>query len=189
MHFHILFLGLIFLFACSEGAEVKSELWNNGQGFKVDNGIMFKDKVPFTGEIVKMYENGKVHSKTNYVNGQMHGVSDSWYADGHLLESRHYTKGYKTGIHKGWWQNSKKKFIYSFNDTGQYEGELLEWTETGQPYKIMNYKNGKEAGHQRIWDEEGNIKSNYTAINGDRYGLVNMKNCYTVDNESNEIKM
>jgi len=163
--------------------------WDGEIGFSIENGIVSKNGNLFSGELIKKYENGTIQSKAYYTRGKLNGIFESWYLDGTLFENRMYTNGVKTGRHKGWWSNSKPKFSYNFNAKGQYEGELLEWSESGKRFKIMNFENGKEAGHQRIWDDKGNIKCNYTAINGDRFGLVNMKNCYSVDNENSEIKM
>lgn len=182
------FLGLLLLYSCSTST-LESYVWENGKDFNIENGIIFKQGKLFSGELIKKYENGAIHSRSEYVDGQLNGIFQSWHINGNLIEFREYTKGVKTGIHKGWWSNSKPKFVYNFNNQGQYEGELLEWTKLGGTYKIMNFNSGKEVGHQRIWDEDGNIKCNYTAINGDRFGLVNMKNCYSVNNENGEIEM
>jgi antitoxin component YwqK of YwqJK toxin-antitoxin module len=182
------FAGILLLCSCSTNT-LESFDWENGKGFNVENGIISRNDKLFSGELIKKYENGIIHSKAEYTDGKLNGQFESWSSNGNLIESRFYTKGVKTGFHKGWWSNSKPKFTYSFNDQGQYEGQLLEWSESGRQFKIMNFKNGKEAGHQRIWDEDGNIKCNYTAINGDRFGLVNMKNCYSVDNENSKINM
>jgi len=179
---------MLFLWSCST-TTLDSYTWENGKSFSVENGVVSKEGVLFSGTIIKKFKNGNIQSKAQYLNGKLNGTLESWYLDGDLSENRSYSNGIKTGVHKGWWSNSKPKFIYNFNTAGQYEGELLEWTKLGGTYKIMNFNNGKEAGHQRIWDEKGNIKCNYTAINGDRFGLVNMKSCYTVDNENSEVKM
>ena len=185
----IVYFTLLILNSCSFKSDINSVNWDNGTNFTIVNGLMLENSELFTGEILKMYDNQTIQSKTHFVAGKKHGSFNTWHSNGDIFESREYAHGFKIGIHQGWWPNSKQKFIYNFNELGQYEGELLEWSITGQSIKIMNYKNGKEAGHQRIWDSEGIIKSNYTAINGDRFGLVNMKNCYSVDNETNEVSM
>jgi antitoxin component YwqK of YwqJK toxin-antitoxin module len=179
---------MLLLYSCSTNT-LESFDWENGKNFSVENGIISRNDKLFSGELIKKYENGTIHSKAEYTDGKLNGRIETWSSNGDLIESRLFTEGIKTGIHKGWWLNSQPKFEYNFNNQGQYEGELLEWLESGRQFKIMNFKNGKEAGHQRIWDEDGNIKCNYTAINGDRFGLVNMKNCYSVDNDNSKINM
>ena len=77
--------------------------------------------------------------------------------------------------------------IYQFNNKGQYEGDIRDWFENGLPYRKMNYVNGKEVGSQKIWNNEGKIMGNYSVVNGERFGLVNFKNCYTVINSKNQV--
>jgi antitoxin component YwqK of YwqJK toxin-antitoxin module len=52
----------------------------------------------------------------------------------------------------------------------------------------FNYKNGKETGSQRLWKPDGSIKANYEVVNGERFGLIGLKKCYTVTVDKNEIK-
>jgi antitoxin component YwqK of YwqJK toxin-antitoxin module len=179
---------MLLLYSCSTNT-LESFDWENGKGFNVENGIISRNDKLFSGELIKKYENGTIQSKAEYTDGKLNGNFESWYSNGNIFENRLYSAGIKVGLHKGRWSNSQPKFEYNFNNQGQYEGELLEWLESGIPFKVMNFEKGKEAGHQRIWDEKGNIKCNYTAINGDRFGLVNMKNCYSVDNENSKINM
>jgi antitoxin component YwqK of YwqJK toxin-antitoxin module len=47
--------------------------------------------------------------------------------------------------------------------------------------------NGKEEGTQKAFKSDGRIKANYTVINGERFGLIGMKRCFTVDNEESQI--
>ena len=44
----------------------------------------------------------------------------------------------------------------------------------------FNYINGKEAGKQLLLKSNGNIKANYEVVNGERFGLIGLKKCYTV---------
>jgi antitoxin component YwqK of YwqJK toxin-antitoxin module len=143
-------------------------------------------KVDFTGR----YETINGSSITNtcdYLNGIKHGNYKSWYPSGEPFENRYYMNGNKVGVHTAYWANGNRKFIYVFNVAGEYHGELLEWYESGQLYRKFHYTNGKEDGTQEAWKSDGRIKANYTVINGERYGLVGMKRCFTVDNEESEI--
>jgi antitoxin component YwqK of YwqJK toxin-antitoxin module len=57
------------------------------------------------------------------------------------------------------------------------EGELKEWTESGQLFHLAHYKNGQEDGVQKMWHANGKIRSNFVLIQGRRYGLLGTKNC------------
>jgi len=54
---------------------------------------------------------------------------------------------------------------------GNPEGKLISY---------HNFKNGYEEGSQKVWYDNGKIKSNYTIKNGRRYGLLGTKNCINV---------
>ena len=61
-----------------------------------------------------------------------------------------------------------------------YHGTLKEWTKSGQIIKSLNYINGQEFGHQQLWYDNGEIRSNYIIKNNRRYGLLGTKNCVNV---------
>ena len=132
-------MGILCMNSCSHNSEVDSVVWNNGKEFIFENGFMYHHQELFSGEIVKFYLGNKTKSKTNYADGKVHGNFESWYVDGSIFEQRFFMNGLKIGVHQGWWSNGKKKFIYHFNVQGQYQGELKEWRESGEPFKVMNY--------------------------------------------------
>ena len=55
-----------------------------------------EDKV-FTGEVSKLYENGKTNYTINYVDGILNGESKEWDTDGNLVEEGSYKNGKKDG--------------------------------------------------------------------------------------------
>ena len=42
-------------------------------------------------------------------------------------------------------------------------------------HKIFNYVNGYESGSQKLWFNNGEVKSNYVIKNNRRYGLLGLK--------------
>ena len=69
---------------------------------------------------------------------------------------------------------------YVFDNNGRYNGKVEEWYVNGQKLREFNYTEGLENGKQKLWDLDGNIKANYEVINGERYGLIGLKKCFTV---------
>lgn len=61
-----------------------------------------------------------------------------------------------------------------------YDGEYRTWYETGAPYELRHYVNGREEGLQQSWTESGELYLNYEARSGRRFGLVNASPCNTV---------
>ena len=158
------------------------------ENLKLDNGILFYNETPFDGVLVAYYEAEKLKSKIEYVNGKKHGYEKQWYRNGDKLIERFYKEGFKTGIHKSWWADGTKKFEYEFNEKGEFHGVVKEWYKSGQIFRDFNYAEGKELRSQRMWKNDGTLKANYEVVNGERFGLIGLKKCYTVTVDSVEVK-
>lgn len=155
---------------------------------KLENGVLFYNDQPFIGLLQSFYPDKALKSEIQYSKGKKHGYEKHWYRDGSKSEERFYNEGMKSGVHKSWWPKGNLKFEYHFNTTGAYHGSVKEWYKNGQIFKAFNYNQGKEVGKQRLWKINGNIRANYEVINGERFGLIGLKKCYTVTEDSNTIK-
>ncbi len=158
------------------------------KAFNLDNGVLKFEDSPFTGKLVSHFQNGQIQSEIFYTEGRKQGSEKQWFQDGALALERFYNQGVKVGIHKAWWQNGAQKFVYTFNNKGEFHGNVKEWYADGKRSMDFNYKNGKESGSQKLWKIDGSIKSNYEVIDGERFGLVGLKKCFTVTKDSDEIK-
>ena len=86
-------------------------------------------------------------------------------------------------------KNSKSNTDFSiFNEKGEFHGVVKEWYKSGQIFRDFNYAEGKELGSQRMWKNDGTLKANYEVVNGERFGLIGLKKCYTVTVDSVEVK-
>lgn len=139
-------------------------------------GITTINEVPATGIIYSLDGLQDTLYAACYRNGKLHGWSREFYAENKLKSLRYYVDGWKNGIHKGWFENGKQHFIYSFRDD-MFHGNQLEWLSSGMMYADLNYENGQEDGSQRVWYPNGKIKTNYIIQNNRRYGLLGTKNC------------
>lgn len=155
---------------------------------KLENGILFYKENPFKGTLVSYYEVEKLKSQVEYIDGKKHGSEKQWYANGDKLIERFYKEGFKTDIHKSWWEDGTQKFEYHFNKKGEFHGFVKEWYKSGQIFRDFNYVAGKELGSQRLWKDNGSIKANYEVVNGERFGLIGLKKCYTVTVNEDEIE-
>lgn len=144
--------------------------------------------IPYSGYIVANYDAKRLKSKTRYIEGKKDGLETYWYINDSIATLRYYTNGIKTKTHKAYWENGSPKFVYHFNDKGQYNGNVKEWYKTGTLFRDFNYLNGKEAGSQKLWYSDNKIKANYEVVNGERFGLIGLKKCYTVTVGSDEVK-
>ena len=185
-----LYIAIVYalIFSCNTLSSKKLTVKILNENLKLDNGILFYNETPFDGVLVAYSEAEKLKSKIEYVNGKKHGYEKQWYRNGDKLIERFYKEGFKTGIHKSWWADGTKKFEYEFNEKGEFHGIVKEWYKSGQIFRDFNYAEGKELGSQRMWKNDGTLKANYEVVNGERFGLIGLKKCYTVTVDSVEVK-
>ena len=147
--------------------------------FVIKNGFLFLNKKKYSGKLNRYDSVNLTYTITKYCRGKKNGKEIVKYENNTVAEERFYTKGVKTGIHRGWWRNGLQKFEYHFNASGIYNGKVKEWYFNGQKASIFNFVNGKEDGCQRSWGFNGEIKANYSVKDGQRYGMIGRKECYT----------
>ena len=189
MKFRILHICIIYLIIFNCNTSPTSQIIDAlDVSLKLDNGVLFYKEVPFSGVLVTYYETKKSKSKIEYVDGKKHGYEKQWDVTGFRYIERFYNEGFKTGIHKSWWDDGTKKFEYHFNKKGEFHGIVKEWYKSGQIFRDFNYFAGKELGRQRMWKYDGTIKANYEVVNRDRFGLIGLKKCYTVTVNKDEIE-
>lgn len=149
--------------------------------FELINGVLLFNKMPYSGILNEHYIEGKLKTQSQYFEGKREGYYNGWYANENKWFERKYTKGIKIGTHLGWYINKIKMFEYHFNMKGAYHGTVKEWYKNKQLLKIFNYVEGKEEGSQKMWRENGKIKANFVVKNGERFGLIGLKKCYSVN--------
>jgi len=181
-------LSLIVLISCSKKQEDHGVLLYDTSVFKLVNGDLFYKNELFTGTLIKTHDISNSKTTSTYVKGKKHGEELKYFNTEVLIEQRFYTKGYKSGIHRGWWKNGNKRFEYHFNDKGEYNGEVKEWYQNKQKMKAFHFKNGKEEGTQQLWRSDGKIRANFVTKEGERYGLIGLKKCYTVNTINEDYK-
>ncbi|CAZ97394.1 hypothetical protein Q4603_20625 [Zobellia galactanivorans] len=181
----ILFCLYFCLFSCSREDLVVDKA---SAELELVNGVLYYQGKPFNGLLVSKYDASTFKMKSEYVEGRKQGYEKQWYPNGQLSQSRMYSEGIKTGKHLAWWEDGTPKFIYRFNEKGEYDGNRKEWYRNGNLILDFNYSNGKEAGSQRMWTDNGKIRANYTVKNGDRFGLIGLKKCYNVNADLNELQ-
>ena len=129
--------------------------------FKLANGVLLFDDVPYTGYVNEFYENEKLKSKSQYFEGKRQGYFNGWYSSGNKWFERFYNNGMKVGVHLGWYDSKLKKFEYHFNNYGSYEGSVKEWHSNGNLAKHFNFKKGKERGSQKNVETKRKYQSQF----------------------------
>jgi antitoxin component YwqK of YwqJK toxin-antitoxin module len=173
-------LWLLALISCSDAKEKTRLVDQRKVSVKHSGGVAYVNDSIFTGTLFSLYPDLKDTLEfSSFVNGREHGICRQFYPNGVLKEVRYFKNGKKQGEYKGWWEDRSKKFVFQFADD-EYNGTCYEWADNGQLIHEANYIAGHEAGEQRAWYTNGKVRSNYTIINGRRYGLLGTKNCKNV---------
>lgn len=156
------------------------KLSSNDTNFTQQNGIIFHAQRPYTGYIFSLFPNQKDTAEIKgFLNGREHGVWKKFYPNRALQEMRVYCNGKKVEKYNAYWENGAKKLAYNFKND-EYEGLCQEWNRDGILIKSMHYHKGYEQGEQKMFFDDGKIRSNYIIANGRRYGLLGTKNCSNV---------
>lgn len=172
----------IYLGGCSSTPRQSISRMVNSDSIAIytQTGITYVNDTPFSGKVITYYLNTKDTAEIRmYKNGKEDGRWTQYYPNQHLKAVRFFSNGNKTGNYSAWWPNGVKQLNYTFRNN-EYEGTCTEWDAQGQKIKEMNYQQGHEEGAQQAWYADGNIKFNYVAASGRRYGLMGTKNCKNV---------
>ncbi len=153
---------------------------NKDTNLQIVNGIVYYQTKLFSGKIVSFFDSSKdTLSIKNFILGKEDGVWKEFYPNQNIKLIRNFKDGKKIDSLIGFWENKNKMLAYYFiND--EYEGTGKEWNRNGRLIREMNYKNGHEEGSQRMFYDNGKVRSNYVIINGKRFGLLGTKNCINV---------
>jgi protein SCO1/2 len=78
------------------------------------------------------------------------------------------------------WPSGRLRSDATYRD-GAYDGDVLTWYESGQPYQRRHFLRGHEEGTQQAWTDRGALYVNYEVRDGRRYGLLNATPCVEAD--------
>jgi len=118
----------------------------DADAIQLRNGLVYlpNSTAPFTGKVKDQYANGQFKYEKTYKNGELGGVTRTWYENGQL-EQEFITKN---GM--------------------MADGPYRKWHENGQLKSEAIFKNGKFSGVLRIWHENGQLKLESIYKNGEK---------------------
>jgi antitoxin component YwqK of YwqJK toxin-antitoxin module len=99
--------------------------------YRLDNLYYLKGSdVSYTGKVFEEWS-GQQRVETNYIDGRLDGLSQSWHENGKKASEVNY---------KG----------------GKQDGLLVEFHENGQKWREVNYKDGTPVeGSEKFWNSKG----------------------------------
>jgi len=160
----------------NKGKFISSKCWD-------PYGIVIECKLE-NGHFKIYYESGNLQMEGFKIDGEWHGIIKMYYENGNLLGEMTYIKGVKYGTSKFYYENGTMKL--ETNDNGEkvlrypngnieHEGQLKSGLATGlwkyyyENGKIQyegNWKDDKEDGLWREFDESGNFVGEFRYNNG-----------------------
>ncbi len=102
------------------------------ESIKDIEGIVYRDGIdePFSGRLIKNYDNGQVALSSTYLNGLLHGLQVKFFEDGQRSLEAIFDQGILSGVKTRWWRNGSVREEEYWSD-GKYSGRKL-WDETGR---------------------------------------------------------
>ncbi len=117
---------------------------------------------PKTKVNITHHSNGKVKSKTYYVNDKRHGAQIGWYENGVKWREQMWRDGKKHGVETYWRDNGTKGWVEMWRD-GERHGVATGWHENGlKRGEECFVNNAPYAGIE--WNKEGNATRAYSLI-------------------------
>ena len=178
-----IFISIIVFISCStkkENAVIMRLVSESDTNLNLNSGIVYYQKNLFSGSVFSLNEPTKdTAAIRNYLHGREDGIWKEYYPNKQLKSIRYFKNGKKIDVSNGYWENGERMYSYFFNDD-EYDGVGREWNRKGLLIKEMNYVKGHEEGPQKMFYDNGKVRSNYIIKNGKRYGLLGTKNCINV---------
>ena len=69
------------------------------------------------------YNRSRLKEKSEYINGQLHGVLEKFYPNGTIMEQSHYSTGQLNGVARWYDQTGVNTIAYEYN-MGELVGEV-----------------------------------------------------------------
>ena len=107
---------------------------------------------PYTGEVFKLYENGKKEGQGSLKDGKLEGLMTSWYESGQKKYEENWKDGKKEGLMTSWYESGQKKYEENWKD-GKKEGLMTSWHKNGK--KKTERIIGSGYSPPRFWNSRG----------------------------------
>jgi hypothetical protein len=105
----------------------------------------------FTGFMLTHYPDGSLRSRSQVVDGRLHGVSEGWYPDGQIETRESFVRGVSHGVRLRWHANGCVAQIIHLRD-GQPHGLSAAYFPNGDLQARVEMENGKPV-HREFWNE------------------------------------
>ncbi len=109
--------------------------------------------VPFTGQAVAKWPDGKKMTEISYKDGKRHGLKAHWFKSGQKLSEINYKYGKRHGLLSMWYENGQWRRKVNYVD-GKKDGIWTNWYENGQQRDELFYLGGYMVS-AIVWKPDG----------------------------------
>ena len=120
---------------------------------------------PFSGAMVERSRNGSLQSRSQIVQGVLHGVSEGWHTNGQLQVREYFDRGVSQGRRTKWHPNGSKLSEVMIV-SGKLEGVFLRWHENGALAERVRMRQGQPDGTAESFHPSGFLKARATLRDG-----------------------
>lgn len=133
---------------------------------KIDGFLITKgDSNRYSGWVVQSYKDGGQKSRTEVLDGLLHGVSEGYYTNGHIQVREFFTNGVSHGVRTKWRIDGSRASEGTLAG-GEFNGVFRRWYENGKMYQRVEMSNGAPNGVSRGWYPSGFLQTQVQMSNG-----------------------
>jgi antitoxin component YwqK of YwqJK toxin-antitoxin module len=112
------------------------------------------------------YQTGSLKSRSEVIDGVVHGLSEGWYESGPLQVSEYFVHGRSHGLRTKWYASGNKKSEAEIVD-GEIHGTFKRWNEGGALMDIARFSNGIPHGRSLVFYPSGCLKAEVLMTHGE----------------------
>jgi antitoxin component YwqK of YwqJK toxin-antitoxin module len=112
----------------------------------------------FNGFMVTHYPEGGLRSRSQVVDGRLHGVSEGWYPDGQIETREVFVHGVSHGVRVRWHANGEQAVRAEIRE-GKFHGLYQRWHENGQLAQVIEMVEGEPHGLSEAYFPSGALQA------------------------------
>jgi antitoxin component YwqK of YwqJK toxin-antitoxin module len=124
------------------------------------DGLLYRQggSDPFSGWMTEAHPDGSLRSRSQVVNGQLHGLSEGWSPEGRLQVQEPFERGLAHGIRTKWYPSGGTQSVAHIVQ-GQLQGPFQRWHENGVLAEDVMMQEGQPHGLSLAYYPSGHLKA------------------------------
>jgi antitoxin component YwqK of YwqJK toxin-antitoxin module len=113
---------------------------------------------PFSGSMVEFHGDGSLRSRSQVLQGVLHGLSEGWHTNGQMEVRENFRDGVSHGLRTRWYAtgtNASRVMIVE----GRLQGTFHRWHENGVLAEEVELRGGTPHGLSRAYYPSGCLKA------------------------------